>query len=444
MLAFLCLSAVYLYKQGYAGGIEALLVFLFAAFNWRTVILATSTLSEALYSALAVLAIWLAGSLGGSRLNFRGIALGIVLALACLTRIPGISLPIALFVYAFRRKRIDTVLVPILIAFMAVAGWFWWCGLQQTSGSPPYAVYYTSYLQDWKGMLSGMQGVAQASPLSPLISMLGKNVLALLSNIPVLCLGMDMDWYQGMTGSRLIPAILLGILLLWFIFAGFWRTRAYGSGLLHCYVLTYLALHIFWPYSIYDRFLVPLLPFILYFLIYEIIHLLRQILIVSTGHRHPARALPMALVCLPLTVAFSAALFQSICSLHSRLIESEEFDADIAGRDVQIADWLKSNTDPRDVLSCYRDPVYFLLTDRAAIRLPLPGPAGSTGSFLQSVHGNSVKYLICTDTDYSLESRPAACRLRLREMLDGHPDDFVPVFSTQDGKGTIYRAKKIR
>jgi hypothetical protein len=252
-----------------------------------------------------------------------------------------------------------------------------------------------------------------------------------------------MDWHKGLNGTQLFLAILLGLSLLILLFAGFWRTSRPGFGMLHSYVFVYLALHLAWPYSLFDRFLIPLLPFIVFFIVSEGNHLMSRAKIGFRARSSLRQAALIVFLCLALPAMLLVVIYRSTYGLYGHLLETEKAYAAIARQDREIIDWLKSHSSPTDVISCYRDPIYYLQTDRGAIRLPSPSETESPGAaaerLLRFVDMNRVRFLVRTDSDFSLESQPAACRLRFKELIECHPVEFVPVYFTSDCQGMIYR-----
>lgn len=444
ILAFLALAASFLSKRSYADPIQVLLILFFTALNWRTVILATSILSEAFFAALSVCVLWLAFSQGEKRALAKGWGLGILMAMASLTRLAGISLLAAVVLYALTRKRIRRFLLPIFLASAIIAGWFLWCQFHQASSIGSHVAYYTNYFQDWHSLLQADESGIQGSFLGSLLVMIGKNAGILLVNIPVACLGIQIDWLQSMLRTWGFPIILIGLFVLILLFIGFIKTRSAGNGLLHYYILAYIALHLLWPYTIYDRFLNPILPFLLLFILSGGIHILRRCFADNQVQKQWAKAASIAFF-----YAFFASLFIAAClglsfGLHEQLENSKTYRADALEKR-ELTAWLKANTHERDILICRQDPVYYLYTGTKALRLPAPEngePVHSYGNRLREFIGdNRATLLLHTKSDFALESYPANKRTILTAAIRDHPSDYVPVFSTRNRKSTLYRLR---
>ncbi len=443
MLVFLALSAAFMMKHRYASAIEILLVLFLALFNWRAVILATSILSEALYAALAVGVLMLVSTANPKAITGKNLALGILLALACLTRLAGISLLATILFRALVRRQFSRFLLPLVLASSMVAGWLLLCHLHPTAPDKSYVSYYTNYFQDWRSMQQVDGTERQSSILRSVPKIAGKNVISLLANIPVVCLSAPTDWHKGMNETLLLLAILLGFFLLILLIAGFWKTRSAGSGLLHFYMLMYFALHIFWPYALYERFLIPMLPFVLLFIISGARHLLHPCIQGIRGNHHLGQMAGLAFAFIALASALSVGVFGSISGLHDQIVASKLSDAAITREKKEVFTWLKTNSRSDDILTCYQDPVYYLYADRKAIRLPAPGenePVESYADRLQKfIVQNKITLLLRTESDFSLESQSALRRNVFANAIDSHPSDFAQVFCSTGHKIIAYR-----
>ena len=446
MLAFLAISTAYFVKQNLVSKTGALLILVFAAFNWRTTVLATSILSEGLYAAISISALWLTESLDKKQTACRSFALGILLPLAVLTRVSGLALLTAIIFCAFYRKRFRRVWIPALLGISAAAGWFWWCSMHTTSLISPYEAYYTSYFRDWTTMLgAGASGFAQ-SWFGAFGLTVGKNVFGLLVNMPMLCLGVGTHWYSGLGNIELFFATILGLVVWILLIGGFFRTLPLANGYLHAYFLTYICLHIIWPYGLYDRFLIPLLPIILLFIIAQITHMwhmLKQEMHARIVFARPALFV-FAFVALPSMALL--AVYGSARGLYEQMITSKKQYALKARQDKELAGWIRLHSNKSDIIACYRDPIYYLYSDRRAIRLPAPLQTESfertADQLFRFVDETKIKYLVQTSSDYELEANADQKRGLLEALLKFYPRWFIPVFSAQSGTGMIYEIQK--
>jgi hypothetical protein len=441
-LIFLALTAIYLVRRSYASPIQILLVLLFASLNWRTIILATSILSEPLYAALAVGVLWFTSSMGEKRVSAKGLGLGILLALAALTRLAGISLLAAILLYGLTRRQIRRFLLPIILSFSMIVGWFWWCYLHQSSSIGPHAVYYTNYFQNWLSLIHSDELGIKHSLLGLISLMVGRNLVTMLSTIPVVCFGVQINRLQSIVGAWQFVAILIGLVTIILLVIGFVKTHAVGNGLLHYYIVVYLALHLLWPYTIYDRILIPILPFLLFFIVSGGTHLLRHCFEDCGIHERPAKVTSLIFLCILLASLFTTACFGLAFGFLEQFKDSKMAYGADAQEKRELTAWLKANSRKSDILLCYQDPVYFLYAGRKAIRLPPPNqnePFVSYADRLQNfVEENRVTLLLRTENDFSLESYPTHKRTILKDTLDYRSSYFAPIYSTSNQEGRVY------
>src|SRR6185436_5101888 len=223
-----------------------------------------------------------------------------------------------------------------------------------------------------------------------------------------------------------------------------------GLPLLGIYVLSSLGLYLCWlPNMAYDRFLMPLLPFLLIFLItefYRLTALARKELIVRGS---PIRKLSAAFVGFLLLASasimlytYGSGIFWSFGSLKN--------GAGRATADNQAISWINAHTDPSDTLICYRDPMYFLYTGHKAARsFPFkegvswqedePSVEALSKLIFRMMDEANGRYVILTSSDFELEDQPDQHRKTFKKLIKRHPEKFVPVFESEDGQSEIYR-----
>jgi hypothetical protein len=105
-MSFLVLAYRYLRDYGYLQNSQALLVVMIAGLNWRTMLLATTLLSELAYAALSLAALYLAERYEKSRSGLAvGMITGLVIGLTFLTRTSGLAVlaSVGLY-YAFAQE----------------------------------------------------------------------------------------------------------------------------------------------------------------------------------------------------------------------------------------------------------------------------------------------------------------------------------------------------
>jgi len=269
-IGFLAITWRYLTEQGYASPVQAFIVIVAAALNWRTILLSTGVYSEMLYGLLSVIALGLAerqekktsGLIASS-------GLGVLMGLAFLTRSSAIALPVAFILYCVVRRQWRRMLIPVLVWGIFVGSWLLWGYFHRPPADSVNAGYYESYLSTLGQVFGGTEHRNISAILSSLLELIAVNAIGLVVvTIPVICLGLSFG-SQALPGFAFAIGVCLFAMTLIFTIGGFFRFRETGFRLLHAYVAVYLLVHVFWPYAAYDRFLMPLLPWFLLFIIIE-------------------------------------------------------------------------------------------------------------------------------------------------------------------------------
>jgi hypothetical protein len=439
-VSFLALSFRYLTRQGYAPSWEALAVVALTAINWRTMILATSIFTEMIYGVLSILALSIAEKVAKRKGDWiASMGLGVVMGLAFLTRSSGAALLLAVGVYFIAGKRFKSAVPPLAVGAMFVIGWVGWCYFERTTATGLNVAYYTSYLAHLREVVTELQAQDQTWIVIVLLGFLAKNALMLIVvSVPVVCLGIDYNW-----------VLYLGFTFL-FVAAGFIRDTFRGLRMLHVYIICYLVMHLFWvPFLSYDRFLIPILPFLLLWLLRELrtmAQLVRREMASGTAMIRKASA---GLIGLALAAVVAAGIYSYVSGLYFPLASgSIRKEVGPPPADKQTVEWINSNTAATDILVCNHDPMYYLYTGRKATHcLPMiSGISWQEGQDLlfDIVNESKGNYLVLTSTDFELSYQPDVQSKSFKDLIEKHPAEFVPVFKSTDATSTIYRISNDR
>ena len=433
-VSFLALTYRYLVRQGYARHWQALIVVALTAINWRTVIYATGTYSEMIYTALSLVALLLAEKLDRTRNQWIwGLSLGLILGLAFLTRTTGMAPLVAVAVYFLLQRKFRLALLPLAVGSLFVLAWFAWCHVNRTTATGVNVAWYTNYFQYTKDVLLELNVHNRATMAATLLDIAGKNTLMLAVSIPLVCLGLDYNW-----------VFYLGFALM-FIAAGFIRDVSRGWRLLHVYVICYLGLHVVWlPFVAYDRYLLPILPFLLLWLIRELASLTKVVRKTMRFDAHILRKASATLIGLAVALIVSVTAYTYGSVFYSSLA-SATLDKELrpTADDTEAIEWINANTSPSDVLVCARDPMYYLYTGRKATR-SLPVTVGiywqdDNKRVLDVIDESNGKYLVLTRADFDYQTDQQLNGFK--ELIGEHPEKFVLVFTSGNGRCTIYQTK---
>lgn len=450
-LTFLAMTYRYLTSQEYATTWQALAVVAIAGINWRTMLLATTILSELTYAALSLVALHLSEKYEKNHAGWvGGTIVGAAIGLAFLTRSSGIALLVSFGLYYCLRKQWRRALIPVGVASMFVVGWSGWCYLSRTAVADLNAGYFTSYWNMFRESFRTLQELNNTSPIATLLSIVGTNILLLVVASPALaCFGLRYDSP---------PAVLLVLVLLTFItiVTGVLRRFKRGPRLLDLYICIYVILHLVPAGVAYDRYLLPIVPFLLYYIISEAVAVISSVRIGlrSEGSlkRIGAAVVAFALCAVTVTLIYSnaSAIYDSLLSLTNKETKKDRGTA----VDMQAIDWVNENTSKSDVLVCYRDPTYYLYTGRkSVISSPLimfntvpyqtrkPNQNELRAAFLRLVDESKGNYLILSQEDFTFESDQY--RTIIDETIEEQTGKFIPVFTTEAERSRIYRIENI-
>jgi hypothetical protein len=275
----------------------------------------------------------------------------------------------------------------------------------------------------------------------------------ILISTPLVSCGLSYNAFAGLSRFLVSAAIFAGFLSLVLLATGFGRSFARGIRLLHIYIVTCLGLYLFWlPDVSYDRFLMPMLPFLLLFLVCELgvlVSLSRK----GMQSGNVTGKISGALIALVLVLVVGIMLFGYGSGTYSSLSSLGSSSARAAD-DARAISWINEHTDSSDALVCYRDPKYFLYTGRKAVR-SFPMTEGfswqedpiSMDKLAQAVFRiideAGARYLVVTATDFELEDRPEQHRKTFDKLIEQHPQSFASVFESTDGRSRIYRIETI-
>jgi hypothetical protein len=424
-LAFIALTWGYLTKLRYLSEWTALVVVALVASNWRTAILATNLYSEMTYALLSVAALWLADAYEHRRNSWAvEVILGMVIGLAFLTRTSGITLLVSVALYYLIRRLYGKAVVCLSVGCLFVLAWFGWSLVNRTTTNSVVAPFYTSYLADFAERVG--------NPMDLLSVVATNSFMLVVVSIPLVSLGLSYVQAQSYLVSSLV--VITVTFLLFTI--GFVRQMAAGPRLLHVYLICYLFFHLFWPYSTYDRFLIPLLPFLLVFLIQEFQVLLGRVrdnLVPGVSLSQKVSAVFFGLVLLGVG---AVAAYNYVSGLYTSFSSKGAY-AKRKLEDTEAIRWIKEHTAPSDVLLGYRDPVYYLYTGRKAIRsfwikerFSIQGQDfGIEKVVFRIIRESNGQYLLATSSDFELESQPLRVRKEFKDFLSRYPKIFVSVFN---------------
>jgi len=441
-MAFLLLSYHYLVKNNYATRPQALTVVALTAINWRTMNLATGLISDILLLSLSIAVLHLAEKyLQEDKSWIVGGVLGTMMGLAFLTRTSALGLIASVAVFYLYRRKWRKLLLILGTASLFISGWIVWCYINMSVVSGEHSSYYAGYSRGIADTVNRLQSLNAESKLMTYLTIIKTNAIGMLVVwAPFQSLGLR----ATLPIAILIPLLLLALGL---IVLGFLRETSKGIRLLEVYCLIYVALHLIVPSHSYERYLIPIVPFLLFFMIREVTHLyaLASDAVIS-NQGLPTKAISVV-IGLVLAAAIVLVFYSNLTGIYRTLNESKT--GSYYEEDRQTFDWIRTNTDPGSVLVCFSDLKYFLYTGRNTVRsIPVnlldvtvyqsrqPDADALAKIFLNIVNENQANYLVLTQSDFQ-EQAPAYGE-SVQACLSRYSDQFIPVFHSDGGQNQIY------
>lgn len=412
---FAALSWLWWRRQGF-GDVTCALMGAFILLNPYTAILATSSMSELLFTCLLLACI-----LTASRPALSG-ALG---GLACLTRLIGLPLLAAIPLVHWVRgdKKAAVRSCAFLIPF--VAGWFIWSATHRTHSPDPVFSYYTDYLGFWLANLRW-----QDVPL------------LILRNTNTLVLGLS-GLFSMEAGENPISALIFRL----FAFAaaagcvrlvrrnGLDPFPVYGAGL--------TVMLIVWNYTPHERFVWPLLPLLAAGFAAEmqnIVRLLRAA--VESGQRIAAMAVAGIVLSL-----IGVALYRDALVTFRDLPEHYAAEERDEPQRLAVAAWLRTNLGLEARITAYNGPKTYMdsglrgYTPRVPTNFYRPADHPLYVDYFRHLpefaRQNRLKYILVTPDDFSMILSAAEIR-SVKASLAARPD-LTRVYS-EDGT-IVYRVE---
>jgi hypothetical protein len=419
------LSYLYFLRFGYFSRSIAAATGLICATSPIFLYFSTQTLSEIPFALLVILALWSFDAhmeqpdSKGSRQFF----LGVLLALPFLCRSIGVTLVVAALLIQYYRGR--TIRWVTLGMAAVMLPWFIWmaAGLGAWERDPIIG-YYTDYLSWW-----GTMGGALAFRIiwQNLLNILITGALVLLEGFAAILQSIN-SWVQVslflFLGS--IPLISLISKL------PTWR-------LLPFFMSSYLLLVLLWPWHPF-RFLVPILPFLVGYFFQGLSNSMNGWKIKKSY------LLPVGLSLL--VAANLTLLYRHGQETRKFYYPSVMFHKNPASWDSykDIFHWLKTHSQPDDVIASMEDPMIFLYTGRRAIRPFKITPGllgygddlqsyGSAEDLIRTIKAYKVRYLVKFPIFAFDQDRINALMAKVQLQ---YPDSLQQVYAGKDKRFVIF------
>lgn len=376
-------------------------------------------MSEAAYLFLSLLSFYLMEQwLEGDVSPRRQISLGFVLALATMTRTPGVLLLLVILVREFVRKRYVSAAV-ILVGFLIA-----------------YSPHIIVNLQNGGGLISpGYQEqlVEGGSSLSARIAFIMQNLEAyvkdVLPHVVLPVFGPRISNLMSDVGLTSILLVSKGLLLLLLVvgFVGSTKQLLLINSYTVLYFLALLQVNTPWAGNVHARYIVPILPFVLLYLVRGI-ELVSNIFLRSLSRSSDLTSRIVWLMASVLVVLYLGRSVQGILDpVRNRIT------------DISVgAEWFRANTSP-EVVIMSQDPVSrYLYIRRHTVEYPTVADAEQV---LKYIDQQRVDYIIVAprlQTPRTIELDEYTAEYFLPTVL-ARPDEFVRVYKNDQHNVSVYQ-----
>ncbi|HUK91031.1 MAG TPA: hypothetical protein VLZ81_11570 [Blastocatellia bacterium] len=365
---------VYISKFRYASKWTALIAVGLAAINLQTRSYTTGIYAEMTFAALCTLALLLAEMYEGrARAPALGLALGVVMGLAFLTRVNAVSLIIAVALYFGLARRWRRLLLSVGVASLFVLSWGIWTHVNRTTHFETNAIFMTDYGRFYWNVIRNTADIEHRSIPAVALGTIEGSVAALLQEVPAEVAGSYTRWApasvadtDGLTMRGILAVTLIMIAVgMRFSQRGKWR-------LLPIYLITFLAVMLPLPpgESVYPRYILPILPFLMVFLLTGLGGSAKALWRCLTGSRGSGWKLIAGLATAPLMAILIFILMSYGLSAYSSVRYSKAATGAGVGRfgiEAEGFKWIEANTPQSAVVASIYHPMYYLYTGRKAV-----------------------------------------------------------------------------
>jgi hypothetical protein len=352
-------------------------------------------------------------------------------ALGCLTRSAALPLAVAGAVHFACAKRYRDLMYYVCLVFLSIIPWWLWVGNHSNQTPNPLLEYYVSYSSFPPAFV-----IMWSDPFGAIEIVWG--------NLRYMVEALDLIFQ-----SRIIPGLSLPVGLL-FLF-GLWRLFKDQSVFFRAYVVLYLGLVVALPFPP-DRYLVPLVPGIYFFLLRGVqlaeAHL-SSLMTSETRKRFLCQLLRTTfalVVVLQVGWIFNYFLIKDVAT--TRTSFGKRLPASWQGFS-ETFEWIRNNTDQSTILATGYDPLFYLYTGRRAVQPSLYKPrtyfypygqavpdVGSPDKIKSELKSLGVRLLIIHPLN-GFEEKNDSSRLRA-ELIGTYRTRPELVFMSSDAKHRIY------
>ncbi len=426
------IASVIFYRHYFSESRFAALIFAFIVCANPIVFTFTDyVISDLLCVLLALVALTMCASGSDSVASTLKLSLlGVVTALACLTRLAAAPLAVAGIVYAYRQRRWRGVGYFIAVVLVLIAPWFLWVSRASLPSADSLFAYYAGYNFGGARVGDGSAGIDMYRII------VAGNARYLMGSFELLYL------------TPLLPGLVFFLAALTVV--GMIQSTRRSELALGSFFLSSVGLLLVFPFHP-GRYVAPLVPVLVLFLF----HGAKAVAdwSESAAGESPVGLLGKIAWCpIALILLLNGVWLSSYLLVHddqtTRGLYGSHVPYSWRGFDETFA-WIREHTPPDALLATAYDPMYYLYTRRQAIRPALHRPAtyfypygeakpdvGTVDEIKPQLDKLKVRYLIIDPLDGFAEGK-ATIKL-FENLVTAYGDRAKNVFTSTDGKHKIY------
>lgn len=368
-LLFFTLTYFFLIKFNLASKPLALGVVAMSALNPYTICFSSMVMSEMPFALISILLLYsiTAYEEKPRHVLLSGLAVSLLAGLAYLTRSIGISIVLSCFAYLVSKRQFKKAVLFSALSLLVIGPWLLWIQINSSAAQSKVQVHHTSYTKwffDYTGSLD----------LTRVANVFVKNGIYSVGDIGMLT--NPLAAYLPIARYMKIPAgwptTLVFLFVLVFalaLLAWLWR-RGYCFTALDFYLLFYLSIVMVWPWPPW-RFFVPILPFVLIYILRWCTKLFERLFCFLPGHRKDRFIRVVVAILVFTNVSLNLAL--DVVAVRETLrygwLTTPYFShPKYKWRDME--NWfqlVRANTPPDAVIASIYDSMFYLYCDRKTI-----------------------------------------------------------------------------
>jgi hypothetical protein len=402
-----------------------LLLFLSAlAFNAYFALFAGEIMSEMPFTlfSLASIVLFLHYERQGKKASLFGAFLLAVIAFY--TRTIGVALFFSFVLWFFYQRHFKAAFLLSGITIATVLPWFYWVSINAPAVDSLVGAYYSSY-SSW--FLLANQSILRDAYFFV------KQFTSISLFTPLLLCPLKVN----------LPSLIFDTFFWFFLLVGMLNQLKKSPSVDIFYLITTVAIVAVWLPGGATRFLLPVLPIVLFCLMDGTITAKEDLAALSHRLQNLVRPLWLMGVAVLLAGIFAFGILRTPASIRETITKREPLLMSME----EACEWIGDNTKKSDTIASHLDPLVYLLSGRQAVNIAWrnytaslqdPEKIYSEDHILGAFKKYRISYLLLVYSEQSLEDKIR--KKKLSEIIMKYPDAFH-LMHKKEGLFAIYKVK---